>query len=292
MSLAAAAMKHLLAGMALLGATGASAEPAMWTVRDADSTIYLFGTAHAVRKDAAWKSRKIDAALAHSTELWLEVADDLGQDQQAIAATMRRLGTDPARPLSKSLTPALNARLAAAIRPYGMSPAQLEPMRPWLAAATIGTLPLIRSGLDATVGADRTLRSIAAAGKDVIRGFETVEQQLRFFADLSEPEQVAFLASALDSLEKGSDQIAKISAAWEQGDVKALGRMVVDELKAEEPQVYRRLIVERNVAWATQIRKLLAGKGTIFVAVGVGHLVGPDSVQAQLQKAGVRVARN
>jgi uncharacterized protein YbaP (TraB family) len=277
---------------AMLCAGRAPAEPALWSVRDADSTIYLFGTAHAVRKDSRWRSPKIDAAMARSTELWLEIADDLGQNQEATAGLMRRLGFDPARPLSRSLPPALHARLAKGVAPYGVSVAQLEPMRPWLAAMTIGILPIAKAGLDTTAGADRALREVAVAEKDVVRGFETVEQQLRFLADMSEAEQVAFLASALDSLDEGTDQIAAISAAWEKGDVDTLGRIVVEDLKKEEPLVYRRLIVDRNVAWAARIRKLLAGKGTTFVAVGVAHLVGPDSVQAQLRKVGVRAVRN
>lgn len=269
----------------------ARAEPALWSVSDADSTIYLFGTAHAARKGSEWKTPKIDAAMRASRDLWLEIGDDLGSSQSAMAGIVRQHGIDPARPLSAKLSPALLARLTAAAKPYGMTIAQLEPMRPWLAAVTLGTLPFLKAGLDPSAGADRTLRAIAVTDKDRIHGLETAEQQIRFLADFSEAEQIAFLESSIDDLEEGPQQLTQLAQAWEQGDLPALSRMVVDEMREKEPKLYARLIVERNRAWAQQIRTLLAGKGTAFVAVGVGHLVGPDSVQVQLAKLGIRARR-
>lgn len=286
--------KSRLPVLALLAACApapVAAEPALWSVSDADSTIYLFGTAHAVRKDAGWRTGKINAAMKASTDLWLEIEEELGRDPAAMAPIIQRYGLDPARPLSSKLSPAQNRKLAAALKSYGVPPAQLEPMRPWLAAVTIGTLPFAKAGLDPAAGADRTLRGVAVGEGDAIHGFETVEQQLRFLADFSEAEQIAFLESALDDAAEGPAQLAEISDAWEKGDMKTLDRIIVDEMKDEEPALYRRLIVERNIAWAKRIRALLAGRGTTFVAVGVGHLVGPDSVQAQLAKAGIRAVR-
>src|SRR3954469_22862665 len=43
----------------LLAAVEANAEPAMWVVRDADSTIYLIGTMHLLKHDAEWKADKV-----------------------------------------------------------------------------------------------------------------------------------------------------------------------------------------------------------------------------------------
>lgn len=269
----------------------AQAEPAMWSISDADSIIYLFGTAHAVRKDTAWKTPKIDAAMRASTDLWLEIDDDLVANQTAMAAIVRRYGIDPARPLSKALTPAQLARLVTTVKPYGMTLAQLEPMRPWLAAVTVSGLPLAKAGLDAGAGADRTLRGIGVAEGDGIHGLETAEQQIRFLADFSEADQVSFLTDTLQDVAEGPKQIADLSTAWEKGDVKALSRIVVDDMRRDAPKLYQRLIVQRNIAWAQQIRTMLAGKGTAFVAVGVGHLVGPDSVQAQLARAGIPARR-
>jgi uncharacterized protein YbaP (TraB family) len=51
------------------------------------------------------------------------------------------------------------------------------------------------------------------------------------------------------------------------------------------------MFVERNARWAHWIADRLKTPGTVFVAVGAGHLSGPDSVQAQLGAMGVKSAR-
>ncbi len=286
--IAAACAALVMAGTV---AAPAAAEPAMWTVRDADSTIYLFGTAHAVRRDTGWKTKKIDAAMKASRKLWLEISDDLATSQATMAVILKKYGLDQTKPLSQKLTEAQRVRLAAVLKPYNMPMAQLEPMRPWLAAVTLGTLPFVKAGLDPVAGADRTLRIIAVAEKDQIQGFETPEQQIRFLADFSEAEQLAFLDSAMQEAEKGPAELTTMATAWENGDVPTLARIVTTDMKQESPLLYEKLLVARNIEWARRIKTMLAGKGTIFVAVGVGHLVGPDSVQAQLAKSGIVAIR-
>jgi Uncharacterized protein conserved in bacteria len=49
--------------------------------------------------------------------------------------------------------------------------------------------------------------------------------------------------------------------------------------------------VLRNRAFADDIGQLLSGKGTYFVAIGAGHLAGPDSVQKQLARRGYKAVR-
>jgi uncharacterized protein len=78
-------------------------------------------------------------------------------------------------------------------------------------------------------------------------------------------------------------------ASWAEGDVPALARLVVDDMKADSPELYKVLLVDRNTDWANQIQTQLEGSGTAFIAVGAAHLAGPDSVQAILQSRGVTV---
>jgi len=63
-----------------------------------------------------------------------------------------------------------------------------------------------------------------------------------------------------------------------------------DSLK-DSPEVAKVLLVDRNKRWAQWIKDRMAKPGTVFVAVGAGHLAGPDSVQAQLARLGVKARR-
>lgn len=273
----------------VLAPAAAKAEPAMWVVKDADSTVYLFGTVHLLKKDVTWNTPKVQAAMAHSGELWLELLD--ADDAVKLAPVVQRLGLDLQRPLSSKLTAAQKVKLAKVAAQHGVNPAQLEPMKPWLAALTFSLAPLQASGWDPNAGVDKLLQAQAVKEGDKLRAFETAEQQMRFFADLPEALQIQYLDQSLDDAEGGVEMMNRIAAAYAAGDTDTIGEIMSAELQKDSPELYRVLLTRRNEAWAEQIQRILAGRGTHFVAVGAGHLAGPDSVQAQLAKRGVNPER-
>ncbi len=272
-----------------LAVASAKTEPAMWVITDADSTIYLIGTLHLLKHDTEWNAEKVKKTVHESTELWLEVADF--DNQSALAPLMAKFGVDPQHPLSTRLNEEQRKRLEKVATTYNIPAASLEPMRPWLAALVLAVGPIMKAGYDPKAGVERVLNAQAVAEGDKIRGFETAEQQIRILADLSDAEQIAFLMSMLDDLEKGLDLLDQLAKAWIDGDIDTITRLSVDEMKREAPSVYQKLIVQRNIAWSEKIVEMLKGSGVQQIAVGAAHLAGPDSVQAQLAKRGIKVER-
>jgi len=57
------------------------------------------------------------------------------------------------------------------------------------------------------------------------------------------------------------------------------------------PELREALLKRRNLNWARWIQRRMAAPGSVFVAVGAGHLAGPDSVVSMLQRDGYRVRR-
>lgn len=265
----------------------AGAEPAMWVIRDSDSTIYLIGTLHLLKHDTEWKSDKVRKAVGESTELWLEIADE--GNQAAMQPLIAKLGLDPAKPLSTKLNQAQRKKLEKIATAYGVPVANLEPMQPWLAGVVLAIMPLVKAGYDPKAGIDRVLREIAVAEGDQIRGFETAEAQLQMLAELPQAVQIDFLAATLDDVEEGLGLLEKIAKAWMEGDSETIARLGAAEMKREAPAVYKKLLTDRNVAWSDQIVEILKGSGVVQIAVGALHLVGPDSLQAQLKKKGIKV---
>lgn len=275
--------------LALAAASPAAAEPALWALKDADSTIYLFGTVHVLKPGTDWRSPKVAAALAQSGELVLEVlgADDAAAVQPLIA----RYGVDPRASLSAKLSEADRPRLAAAAKSMGLADGAMEPMRPWLAALTLAVLPMVQAGYDAKSGVETVLTAEARAAGKTLGSLETLEQQLRFFADMPQEVEVALLSATLDDVAEGPAQLDRMVAAWAAGDQPALEREFVEETRRDYPELYEVVVVQRNEDWARQLAQKLQGSGVSFVAVGAGHLVGPDSVQAQLAKHGLKAER-
>ena len=263
--------------------------PALWQIKQGDSTIYLFGTVHLLPNDTAWRFPALDQALAQSKTMYIELVDD---DQISVSALVLRYGIDTAHPLSTQLSAADNTALANAIKLSGLPADTLQPMKPWLAALTLSVAPLLKAGLDPAQGVDKQLRTqMEAAGKPVL-GLETAEQQIHMLADMSAPMQLAFLRDTLSDANKGTSELLTLIDAWKQGDVAAIARLENEELQSGEPQLYQRLLVERNASWAAQIAQMLKRPGTVFIAVGAAHLAGPDSVQAQLARQNIAVQKD
>jgi uncharacterized protein YbaP (TraB family) len=267
----------------------AFADPALWVLRDADSTIYLFGTVHAMKPGVNWHTTDIDAAFAASDQLWVEETGD--EDQVLMTQLVRRYGFDPAHPLSAKLTPPQRQKLANAVQAAHLNLSVIDKSRPWLAAVTLSTVPLVQAGYDPDQGIDHSLRQQAAAVGKPVHSFETPEQQIQIFANLAPQDELAALTETLQDIDEGPATITKLIDAWLAGDVQAIDQNVSADMRKQSPSLYKAVFLDRNAVWTKRIEQMLAGKGTIFIAVGAGHLAGNDSVIAELTHDGYQVTR-
>jgi uncharacterized protein len=265
--------------------------PALWVVRDADSTLYLYGTIHLRRPGSPWADDRVRAALASADEVWTELQIDPAADA-ALGPVVMRLGmAAPGQPLSSLLTPEQNERLGRTLVGLGLPANTFEPFRPWFAGINLSLLSLVRAGYDPNAGIDRQIAEAAGANGATMRWFETGEEQLGFLAGLSEPLQVQLLVDGIDTQEEGVALLDRMSAAWDAGDVALMEIDLIEEMHAEYPELYDVLIAQRNARWADTLDTEMQGAGVDFVAVGAGHLLGPDSVQALLTARGFTVER-
>lgn len=263
--------------------------PALWVVKDEDSTLYLFGTVHVLRPNTPWGSARVDAAFDASDTLILEIANP--DDQAALLPLIQQHGLSPQTPLSSLLTSDDLADLDRVARSVGGTAAQFDPMRPWLAALSLSVAPLVRAGYDPRSGVERILKHRADDAGKPVTGLESIARQVEILAGLPEAVQLAFLRSTLTDFDEATTQLDALVAAWAAGDVETIDRIGVSEMRAGSEEVYQAMLVRRNIDWADQIQTLLAGSGTTFIAVGSAHLAGDDSVQAILQARGVQVER-
>ena len=261
--------------------------PALWVVKDADSTLYLFGSVHVLRPTTGWASPRVEAAFDSASDIWFEISNP--DDQAAVMPLIQQHGLSPDTPLSSRLTPEENVELEAAAQAMGASAAQLQPMKPWLAALSLSVAPLIKAGYDPKSGVELVLKARAEAAGKPIHGFETIDKQIGILAGLPDDVQLVFLRETLKDYENAATKLDEMVEAWARGDVATLDRVTITEMKDASPALYQAVLVDRNTDWANQIQTLLEGSGTAFIAVGAAHLTGDDSVQAILQKRGVTV---
>jgi uncharacterized protein YbaP (TraB family) len=265
------------------------ADPALWVVKDKDTTVYLFGTIHVLKPGLTWFDEAVKAAFDRSTEVKLEIVmPDPATMQGLVQATgVAAPGTPP---LTQRLPEAKRAAFTKAVTDLGLPADALDRYKPWLAATQLSVAPLSKLGYSNSNGPEEVISAAAKQARKPVTGLETPEQQLGFFGSLSDQAQLQFLESTVEELPKLDSTMASMVDDWARGDPDALAREMNEELKSS-PEVAKVLLTDRNARWATWIKGRMATPGTVFIAVGAGHLAGPESVQAHLAKLGVKAQR-
>ncbi len=264
------------------------ADPALWVVKDADTTIYLFGTVHVLKPGLHWFDGGVRKAFDASNTLVLELVMPPEAEMQQIVT---ELGTHPGGPpLPDQLPRAEAEKMRAALPELGLAPNALDHADPWFAATMLSVLPLRQLGYDDKQGAEQQLTDAAKASGKQIEGLESARQQLGYFDALSPPAQRAMLVEAIDDLPQAGAKLDQAVTAWRKGDAEGLARLVNEDM-ASSPEIAEALLVRRNRNWADWIAKRMQRPGTVFVAVGAGHLAGSQSVQVELARRGLKVER-
>lgn len=302
MTTATAAALGLGLGLAIIGGAPQAAyaqdadltsvpdgRPALWVLRDEDSTIYLFGTVHLLRPETAWHSDVVDQAFTSADEVVFEISNP--DDQAAVIPLVQQHGLAPSDRLTTKLSAGELTLLDNAARSIGLTAAQMDPFRPWFAALTLSVAPLEAAGYDPASGVELILKARAEAMGKPVSGLETIDEQIRILAGFPENGQMAFLRSVLNDYESATVELDRLVAAWAAGDVEALEAIGVTPMREESEPFYQALLVRRNANWAGQIDTMMDGEGVIFIAVGSAHLAGDDSVQALLEQRGYTVER-
>lgn len=286
----AAALACLLLGTAPARAEtpGADADPALWVVKDADTTIYLFGTVHVMKPGLSWFDEGVKKAFDASDELVTEMIEPEPATMQQLV--MNKAIDQSGKTLSAKLDEGLRARYHKAMADAGLPSQAFDPFEPWFATVTLSILPLKKLGYDAESGAEKVLTAAAKQAGKKLEGLETAEQQLGYFDAMPEAVQLHYLEVVVDELPEYQPKLEAMMASWAKGDSDALAEQMNEGME-KTPELATILLDQRNARWAEWIRTRLDQPGTVFVAVGAGHLAGKGSVQDKLDALKVESVR-
>lgn len=265
------------------------ADPALWVVKDDDTTIYLFGTVHFLKPGLGWFDEAVKSAFDGSDELMLEML--MPENPAAVKAVTAKMAIDPAgRTMASRMSKEAHDAYAASMVSVGLPPEKFETYEPWFLAVNLSVMPLLIQGYDPQLGPEMVLTRAAKAGGKPIGAFETVEEQYGFFDTLSEASQLAYLDTVVRDMDKVVPTLDTLVAQWVKGDPTALA-VTMNESMTETPELAKILLFDRNARWADTIKTRMDKPGTVFVAVGAGHLAGDRSVQAYLTERGLTAQR-
>ena len=268
--------------------TTGSGAPPVWLVSDSDTDIYLFGTVHVLRPDTVWRSPAFDAAFARADRLVLEIDTTSPAAQDAFINDFVQRGTyQDGRSLSRVLARSDAVVIDAAVTRFGLSLDMLDRFKPWLVMVNLSSLAAQEQGFEQAVGLETYLYEQAVAQGKSIGALEAIADQAEAFDRISEAEQVELLYETALMLDDMPDMLDDLVAEWRDGDVAGLAAMISNSSAVGlGPEAYDSLLVQRNRNWVREIEAMLDGDDIVFVAVGAGHLAGPDSLADMLRARG------
>lgn len=300
--------------------TAAAKGPALWKVADADTTIYLFGTVHVLPQGLDWYDAAIAKALEGSDILVTEIPMDpasenamqmLAMEKGALPAgsSLRSLLTEEQKAeyiaaldkLGGKIEAAQLAQLPAEARaqyedakakglvpsPGTMLAGQFDGLKPWMVGLTLSILPLTFEGYDPSSGVEKVL--LGKVGDKEKGALETAEFQLGIFDGMPQDAQISFMMEAANGIDETKPMLDRMVAEWIKGDADQLAAVMNEGMT--DPKVAEALLYSRNRNWADWIKTRLDTPGTVFIAVGAGHLAGSQSVQDYLTQKGITVTR-
>ncbi|HWF63493.1 MAG TPA: TraB/GumN family protein, partial [Rhizomicrobium sp.] len=265
------------------------AHPALWHVRGPKGEAYLFGSIHLLPRNIDWHTKAVDAAIKRADVFVFEVATDDADAQAEIHDLIAEKGMlPPGRSLRAMLPPASQKDFDAAIAKAHLSPATVNHEKPWLVSLQLLIAQSAAKHYSASAGVDQAVMAIAARRGKPSRYFETIDQQVSLLAGSSDKLQLSEFESDLKDFGKSDDDLKPVVDAWKNGQEDKLAEVMNSDL-ADDPEMKKALLTDRNRDWIGQIGKMLTEKKVFFITVGAGHLAGPDGVPALLRAAGYKV---
>lgn len=250
------------------------------------TTSYLFGTIHLIEKERFYFPNKLRKIVGKSEVLTMEIA---GLPDPVEAMNLSRLEegtffdffTDEQTDsilvwveTNTSLTPKAFEMIA-------------KKMKPFVVAQILSEMDKNNPGGDIgnKESYERELEAIAEEAGLERKGFETVAQQMGYFDSFSDEQQAEMvMATVRNNNGESYAELEKMMDLYEEQNIDGLYQLIAenDEMSEDMNDI---LLTNRNKRWIPKIEEMIAEKST-FIAVGAGHLGGPEGVIRLLEAQG------
>jgi hypothetical protein len=292
-------MRRLIGCLSIAGALALSpvwaqapAKHFLWSVNAPGAPpSYLMGSIHVLTAEYYPLSARIEQAFASSTVLIVEADMDEMTNPATFMSLMGKAMLPDGKTLDQVIAADLHAEVMQRADKTGVPRAAIQRLKPWMAALVL-TGPVIEAaGFKPEHGVDKHFFDRAKKAGTERRALETAAYQFDRMDQMTFPQQEALLRGTLEDLDSQTSNVKSMAAAWASGDTAAIEKVLLPTLRSS-PELYDRLLVERNANWVESVETCVKQKTSCFVVVGAAHLVGPDSLVEMLQKKGYKVEQH
>lgn len=284
--------KLVIAAILVMASAGANAQ-LLWKVSGNGSKgdSYIFGTHH-VAPVTMLDSITGTLPALQSVETMMGEVDMISDPEAMQQITMQYVMAPSDSTLSKVMNPEEITKLNAVLAKYSggqLTAAALEPLKPAMVSTQLAMLQTMVAfpGYNPAEQLDQTIQQSAVSAGKKIEGLESIESQFKILMGNPIRDQVKDLVDALDKDEESVAKAQELAGAYFAQDLDKIEELILKSSDME-PEDIQRLLTNRNDAWVKILKEKLPQE-TVFVAVGVGHLVGDNGLLNQLKQSGYTI---
>ncbi len=254
----------------------------LWKVeRNSTPPSHLFGTMHSQDRLVTRLPPPVRLPLAQSDTLVMEVElDELAN--QVFTESMFFADGNTLRTL---LDDGMYERLSMEIAGYGVSPDDVERLKPWAAFTVLGRPRPVNAPTQ-----DVVLLQTALAQHKPVYGLETMQELVAAMEGLAIEDQVTILIDTVCNHDVILNQTWELLQLYLARDL--AGMVAFNERPHDDEALFQRfmqrIVYDRNIRLAARMQKHLI-QGDAFIAVGALHLPGERGILRLLEEQGYRI---
>lgn len=249
-------------------------KPFLWQVKNGGKSSWLFGTIHL----------GVDAERELPKQVWdaFNASECFVMEANPAEITMSEVASMATLPRGQKLSDLVGVSVFRALvsKVRGTLPESLlERSQPWFVS-----LLLLRSGYENTISMDAAMLARARQSGKQVFFLEDWRDAMKEYAAIVNADDLKEMLANEGKLEKDLNDLIEAYRSGQEEKLAGILDRVYGSTKDGRQKMHR-LIEGRNHKWMPVLLEALRGRGC-FVAVGVGHYLGNESLRSLLDARG------
>ena len=253
----------------------------LWKISgdDVKEPSYLFGTMHLIEKEYFYFPRKLKRKIKKSDALMMELAG-LSGSEEALKHVFLKEGS-----LFDFFSPEESDTIINwAQNQLGMTESAFRSSFSSMKPFGVMQVALQIHFVGKTESYELSLYDLAEKKKIKVKGLETIAEQMAIFDNLTDEQQSEMLMETIRDIESSVGTIKEMEELYSTQNIDALYAYITTGggvIEAEQNE----FLDQRNKNWIPKIEYRISQSST-FIAVGAGHLGGPNGIIRLLEANG------
>jgi uncharacterized protein YbaP (TraB family) len=278
----------LFAPSALVAQQTNGAQHCLWEAEKGTNKIYLFGTIHFSGSNFFPLPAVVEQAFGRSQTIMFEGDHEEESTPTGRSNTLAAAKFPPVDSLKNHLSAQVYSNVQAYLIQAGVNGSYFDSIKPFMISFSLMDHGTAKLGLYMSKSVDGYLWDKAKREKKRVLPLESLDQKLKLLTNLNDSQQEYMVTETLYQIAETNHIIRDVALAWINGETEKVQKFLFESSR-KNPELRKILLTDRNKKWMPSIDAEIKRGERLFIAVGLGHLLGKDSLVDLLSKQGFKV---